>query len=251
MQTGLDARASDYHTFTWRIMSKLILRGCRIRYADVRESKAGVFTRIYMTADFSDVAREQMGWGEPGDGFNSAKLDGELNTTHVILTPNPKELRQHELQLDVTNVDAFEFVRVTNSENETVSAELRFVCHSPVDGASALVENYMRRVGTSDKSIGQLRINYEVQEAIPLEDAPAAQAKLEGAEAEQPLDTGCIACNNEIPLVDGDPSMHASGQLCAAYSGGTGGPALSTAREAAGGTHQKRKRGGSGPVVVQ
>lgn len=230
-------------------MSKLICRGCRVRYADVRESKAGVYTRLYLTADFSDTVREQMGWEPPG--VLSGKLDGELNATHFILTPNQKELRQHELQLDAVSVDDFQYFQVKDAENETTSEEMRFVIHTAVDGASALVENYMRRVGTSDKSIGQLRINYEVQEAIPLEDAPTAQAKLEGAEAEQPLDTGCIACNNEIPLVDGDPSMHASGQLCAAYSGGTGGPALSTAREAAGGTHQKRKRGGSGPVVVQ
>jgi hypothetical protein len=230
-------------------MSKLICRGCRVRYADVRESKAGVYTRLYLTADFSDTVREQMGWEPPG--VLSGKLDGELNATHFILTPNQKELRQHELQLDAVSVDDFQYFQVKDAENETTSEEMRFVIHTAVDGASALVENYMRRVGTSDKSIGQLRINYEVQEAIPLEDAPTAQAKLEGAEAEQPLDTGCIACNNEIPLVDGDPSMHDSGQLCAAYSGGTGGPALSTAREAAGGTHQKRKRGGSGPVVVQ
>jgi hypothetical protein len=231
-------------------MSKLILRGCRVRYFDGRDSKAGFFTRIYMTADFSDVAREQMGWGEPGEGFNSAKLDGELNTTHIVLTPNPRDLRQHELQLDVTKVDAFEFVRVTNAENETVSAELRFVCHSPVDGASALVENYMRRVGTSDKSIGQLRINYEVQEVLPIEES--GQPALEGAEVEQPEDTGCIECANKVPLEKGDPSMHASGQPCVAYDGvKSSGPILAPASQM-GGTPGRKPRGGrgtAGPVV--
>ena len=71
---------------------------------------------------------------------------------------------------------------------------------------------------------------------------------------EQPLatsdaDTGCIECNNSIPIMDGDPSMHASGQKCAAYSGGKDdGPALAPAA-LMGGSHQRKGKKGSGVIA--
>ncbi len=67
-------------------------------------------------------------------------------------------------------------------------------------------------------------------------------------EAAEPveMDTGCVACNNEIPLVDGDPTLHISGSPCAVQkpaeevedAGATVAPAA-----VMGGTHQKRGRG--------
>lgn len=49
-------------------------------------------------------------------------------------------------------------------------------------------------------------------------------------------DTGCIACNNDIPMAEGDPQKHASGALCTATAG-----APLAAAATMGGTHQKRK----------
>jgi len=72
------------------------------------------------------------------------------------MIPNSEwqELRVHETSSwTLPRLTPSEFVRVTDSANETVTSELRFVCHSPVDGRPALVENYMRKIGTSDKSI--------------------------------------------------------------------------------------------------
>jgi hypothetical protein len=235
-------------------VERLIFRGARVRYFDGRDSKAGFFTRIYMTADFSDVVREAMGWGPPAEGFSQGKLDGELNATNMVLTPNQKPLRQHELQLAVVKVDDFQFFRVKNSDDETTSEEVRFVLHSAVDGAAGLLENYMRRIGTSDDSVGQLRIAYEVQDELPL--TSGSQDGLDGAAVEQPVDGPCVDCNNGVPPAAGDPTMHASNQPCVAYEGRTGdGPPLASAREVAGGTHRKgRKRNGQigdGPQRVQ
>jgi hypothetical protein len=107
-----------------------------------------------------------------------------------------------------------QYFQVKDAENETTSEEMRFVIHTAVDGASALIENYMRRVGT----------------------------------AEQPEDGPCVDCNTGVPFMDGDPSMHASGQMCVAYEGGTGGPALASAA-LMGGSHQRKRKAGSGQIV--
>ena len=219
-------------------MAKVIFRGARVRFADVREGKAGVYTRIYITAVFSDVVRRAMGWGVNEDGVltpmivNSGKLGGEIHATHIILTPNGKELRKHELQLDVEVVDDFQYFRVTDSDSESISEEVRFTVHTAVSGAAGLLENYMRKIGTSDKSVGQLRIAYEEQ--MELGEPPADDAEEGGT---------CVDCNNGIALVDGDPTMHVSGQPCAAYEGdGEGGPALASVAQMGSG-HRKRGRG--------
>jgi hypothetical protein len=201
-----------------------------------------------MTADFSAPIREAMGWGDPPEGYTSGKLDGELNATRMLLTPNQKELRQHELPLDLVKVDDFQYFSVKDSDNGSISEELRFVCHSATEGASGLVENYMRRIGTSDKSIGQLRINYEEQEQMELaESAPAGE--FTQAELDAATGPNCVDCANGVPMLDGDPTMHASGQPCSAYEGDTGGPALAPAA-LMGGSHQRgKKRGGRGQVI--
>ncbi len=59
-----------------------------------------------------------------------------------------------------------------------------------------------------------------------------------GEEEEEGPDTGCVACNNDIPM--GIGNNHVTGARCTARDKE---PALSTAREAAGGTHQRKRRG--------
>lgn len=61
-----------------------------------------------------------------------------------------------------------------------------------------------------------------------------------GAAARGENDTGCVACNNEIPMADGSTTTHASGAKCTRNQEG---PALASAREVAGGTHQRKTRG--------
>ena len=217
-------------------MSKLLFRAARIRQADLREGKDGVFLKIGLTAAFTDVIREQMGWDHPG--VVSGKLKGDLTATHFVLVPNDKELVQHTLELTANRIYDFKYTQI-EEDGEVVGEDLNFAVDTNVEGASTYVETYMRRIGTSERSIGQLRVAYEEQ--LLLGCNTAAQPSLDGAEVEQPEDKGCIECNNSIPFMDGDPSMHASGQPCAAYEGGPAGPVLAPA-SLMGGTHQ-RKRG--------
>jgi hypothetical protein len=150
-------------------MPKLLFRGAYVRFVDLRfdDKSKTTYTKLNFTASFSEPIREAMEWGAPPPGFSSAKLDGSMTATHLVLTPNGRELKTHELQLDAREISGFEFHRV--KDGESTAEELRFQIVTSVDGAAAQIEQYIRAIG---KGEGQLRVNYEQQSELPLaEDA--------------------------------------------------------------------------------
>lgn len=149
-------------------MPKLIFRGAYVRYVDLRyDDKSKVkYVKINFTAAFSEPVREAMEWGEPPAGFSSAKLDGDLSASHFILTPDGKELKIHELQIDAKSIGNFEVVRVQIGE-DSYENELRFQVVTSAAGAASLLESYLEAIG---KGTGQLRVNYDRQEELPLDD---------------------------------------------------------------------------------
>jgi len=161
-------------------MPKLIFRGTTIRFVDLRydeESKA-TFTKINFSAELSKPVMETMEWGEPPSGYASAKLDGSLVASNLILTPNGKELQQHELQISAQEIGSFAVYRV--KDGESTKLELRFQVVSQTDGAAALLEQYIRAIG---KGQAQLRVNYAQQAEMDLH----AEAAAEAEDAEEPL----------------------------------------------------------------
>jgi hypothetical protein len=149
-------------------MPKLIFRGAYIRFVDLRydDKSKQKYVKLNFTAAFSEPVREALEWGEPPVGFDSAKLDGDLTASHFVLTPDGKELRQHELQLDSTAISNFEFARVKVGE-DSFENQLRFQIVTSAVGATGQVEAYIEAIG---KSTAQLRVNYEQQAEMPLED---------------------------------------------------------------------------------
>ena len=149
-------------------MPKLIFRGAYIRFVDLRydDKSKQKYVKLNFTAAFSEPVREALEWGEPPVGFDSAKLDGDLTASHFVLTPDGKELRQHELQLDSTGISNFEFARVKVGE-DSFENQLRFQIVTSAVGAAGRVEAYIEAIG---KSTAQLRVNYEQQAEMPLED---------------------------------------------------------------------------------
>jgi len=89
---------------------KLIFRGASIRFVDLRydDKSKSTYTKLNFTAQFSEPVREAMEWGEPPEGLATGNLDGEMNATHFILTPNGSELKQHEMQLDAKTIARLE-----------------------------------------------------------------------------------------------------------------------------------------------
>ena len=172
-------------------MPKLIFRGAYIRFVDLRfdDRSKQKYVKLNFTAAFSDPVREALEWGEPPAGFDSAKLDGDLTASHFILTPDGKELRQHELQLDSTAISNFEFARVKVGE-DSFENQLRFQIVTSAVGATGQVEAYIEAIG---KSTAQLRVNYEQQAEMPLEDKQEPlisreQARDTSEETDEPTD---------------------------------------------------------------
>lgn len=161
-------------------MHSTIFRGTKIRFADLRRAKeAGLFTRIHLTSDWTDLIRDAMGWEDLPDSISSAKLDGGLIGKTMVLTPNG--LKQHEIQLDVHDVGNFEYATVADGEDSQHS-ELRFVMRTAAVGAAALIENYMRVVG---EAVGELRISFERQDELDLQEGASEEAAEVDTEAPQ------------------------------------------------------------------
>src|ERR1035437_10726781 len=102
-------------------MPKLLFRGAYVRFVDLRfdDKSKTTYTKLNFTASFSEPIREAMEWGAPPPGFSSAKLDGSMTATHLVLTPNGRELKTHELQLDAREISGFEFHRVKDGESRS------------------------------------------------------------------------------------------------------------------------------------
>jgi hypothetical protein len=205
-------------------MSTIIFRAAFIRYADLRtKEEAGCFARIHFTSEMSRPVLEAMEWEPIPDCFESTKLTGELTARSLILTPNQKELRQHEIQMECSDISDFQLFRIQGEDGESTRTELRFIARVREPGAIARIENYMRLVGTSTKSAGALKITYTDQQNLPLDKE----------------DDGCVDCNNKVPLEPNDASLHVSGQPCKRHKPETESQTLASAREASGGTHAK------------
>ena len=157
-------------------MPKLIFRAALIRFVDIRydEKAKTKYVKINFTAAFSEPVREAMEWGEPPAGFASAKLDGDLTATHFILTPDGKELRQHELQMDCTGLGEFQVFRVQVGE-DSYENELRFQVVTTAQGSAALLEAYLESIG---KGTAQLRVNFEQQQPLEMEGSDDKQERL-------------------------------------------------------------------------
>lgn len=209
-------------------MSTITFRGAFIRFADLRsKEEAGVFARIHFTSEMSGPVIEAMDWEPIPDCMESTKLTGALTARNLVLTPNQKELRQHEIQTECTEVSDFQLFRIQGDDGESTRTELRFIARVVEPGAVSQIENYMRLVGTSPKSAGALKVTFEHQEKLDLEDEAA-----------------CVDCENGVPLVKFDNSTHVSGQPCGKHGAARKAKdaPLASAREAAGGTHQKKSR---------
>src|SRR5260370_26525801 len=103
----------------------ITFRGAFLRYADLRINEAGVFLRLHVTSELTKPVMEAMNWADVPEWVDSAKLEGVLSAQHLTLTPNQKQLKDHEIEMDASEVTDFQVARVT--ENESTRIELRFI----------------------------------------------------------------------------------------------------------------------------
>lgn len=221
----------------------ITFRGAVLKHFDMRQAKEGAaaFVRIHMSADYSEQVREKMEWERVPDSIMEAKLSGGLSAIHLVLTPGDKQLRNHELQFEISSVEDFQVVPLKDDEGEIRGRELRFVVRTPAE-VEGFLGQYIRRVGRHQ---GACKVSYTKQEELPLtaQNSPSNEAKKEESEE---TDTGCVPCNNDLPMES--PGVHVNGAKCTRHSLQEA-STLATAREAAGGTHARKRREGDGAQV--
>lgn len=141
----------------------IIFRGALIRKVTKHNSDTDKGVRIEIAADWTDKVREAMSWGEVPDGHGKSDLFGELAAGHIILTPSAKELKQHELQIDISECGGFSQVPVKDGDGNVGTRELRFTIKSSAEDACARAEGYVNVMGQAK---GQLRVSYVKQEPL-------------------------------------------------------------------------------------
>ncbi len=124
-------------------------------------------------------------------------------------------------------IHKFKIAQPKSGGDNDVSLELRMRLH--FDGSLPLCDF----LETQNKQPFVLAINAR-QEDLDFGDGEAEDA----SEEEPEKDSGCVACNNDIPM--GIGGMHVTGARCTAKDKE---PALASAREAAGGTHARGRKG--------
>jgi hypothetical protein len=157
-------------------MPTLNLRGAYVRYLDVRPKEGVVLSRLHMTADFSDTVCGEMGWShELKDQIkDSAGLEGLIGAGHMVLTPNSRDLKTHEMQFAFQECRDFKLHVTTDEEGEANGAEIRFTVVSGAPQAAELTAAWFTNMG-SGEPVANLRLRYAEQAKITEEQMQAAK----------------------------------------------------------------------------
>lgn len=117
---------------------------------------------------FDAAVIKAMEWEDVADKITSAKLEGELNATHLELVPNEKELRSHAIDLDISQTSGFQAIRLEldGLKGKGHKKELRFTVTSVSDTAMQTLEGYIVAMGEGK---GRLNISYEKQAQLEYE----------------------------------------------------------------------------------
>jgi hypothetical protein len=174
-------------------MPAIIFRGAHIRYVDLRydEDSRMVYHRIHASADWTQEAREFCGFEHGEDipeSVSTGKIDFDTTASHMVLTPNQKELRQHELQLAVTGLEGFGLFR--SGKDDKHKEELRFIMTTSERGAAGALENFIQPCGLADCA---LKVTFAQQQR--LQEQPAA-----APEEEQTV----LADEEGVPVLRGE-----------------------------------------------
>lgn len=159
-------------------------------------SKTGVSAKF--ACSLNSAVINKMGWSEIPECMTGSDLEGEITAISLELVPDEGMLKKHAISLDLAQISKFKTVRLEleGKKGKGHRTELRFTVTSmDVKGARKL-EEYILTAGKS-----KLIVSYEKQ---------AKQEDLPG------VDSGCVACNNGIPLMDGNDKKHESGAKCTA-----------------------------------
>jgi len=107
------------------------------------------------SSTFPKAVGDAMGWNGIPDGVTSAKLEGNLAATHVVLKPKDGPLSKWELGFDATQVGGFEVFRLEleGHKGKGHRIELRFKVAFADKQACRYLEEYITNAGEAKASL--------------------------------------------------------------------------------------------------
>jgi len=169
-------------------MSNLTLRGTTLDHADLRRKEASVFVRGHFSCDLSNPVIEAMEWQEIPSCVGAADLEGFLTCDKIIMTPADKKLKDQEIELPCSRIEAFKITRKVVDE-KTIT-RLRFTALLEQEGTAAYLENWLKIIGGAECS---MKVTYHDQEKLDMQEGPKATDEQRAAAMEIPTGKGARA----------------------------------------------------------
>lgn len=129
-------------------------------------SRNGSGGKATFACGLNQKVMQAMGWVEIPECLTGANLEGSLSATTVKLVPSESQLKDHQIELSVSQVSKFESVRleIEGKKGKGHRTELRFVVAFPDTKGARKLEQYMLTIGEGKSS---LTVSYVKQEVIP------------------------------------------------------------------------------------
>ncbi len=180
---------------------KVVFRGMTVKYFDFRQTKGGIYTRIYCSSEFTQPIMDAMGWEDPGDSLKKGTLEGEMAATKMSVKPNDKKLAQHAFDLDISGVHSFVLSRVVKKDQ--VHRVLHFTIETAQPDAETVLAQFIRPMKLAEC---QLTVHYSVQDTLPGTQPDTGQQPAPSVD--------CVSCENNIDFADEKKKKHTNGIKC-------------------------------------
>ena len=154
---------------------KIVFTGATLQ-SFTRKSTGG---SIKFTAAFTDQVARAMSWADVPECLTGATLDGDLHAQTLILSPNEKELRKHECEIEVSRVFRFQTVRMEleGKRGKGHRTELHFTAlFSDPNGARKL-EQYIISCGKSRVTVSYTKAAEQPELPMSTEEQRAAASE--------------------------------------------------------------------------
>ena len=124
---------------------------------------------------------DEMGWGPMVPGQVSAKMEGSIHATSMVLVPSEKGLAKHKVNFDITSLSGFQGFRLEmeGHKGKGHRLEFRFNMGFVAKDACKELEQFMLTCGNVKST---LTVSYVKQSQLDLE--AASEAENEGDENE-------------------------------------------------------------------
>ena len=162
-------------------MPQILFRGTTLRYLDLRRDEGGSFTRLHLTADYSEPVQQAMGWEPIPESVTTCKLSGKIAAVNMVLTPTDKALQRNEIQMEASEVGDFALAPTKNDDGDVTGHELRFVLRTNESAAWAALGQYFVAMG---QGTAALKVTFAEQTTLEGEDRQGNLVEMPDATAD-------------------------------------------------------------------